>query len=400
LDNKDRTSQNNIFLLLPVNILLLGIISFLNDLSSEMIMPIIPTYLTSILGTGKLLSGSLMGLIEAFSSLFKVIFGYISDKFKKRKLFILLGYTTSTLSKAFLAFTHSWEEFLGLRALDRIGKGIRTAPRDALIATSLNNKKTGGAFGFHRMLDTLGAILGPLVAIYFLKLTKDYPLKQCYRLLFLISSIPGVIAIFIIFLFIKDRGSGVKKTIKDISALRDPNLICFFMVIAIATLGRYSYAFTIWKAQELGFSLIKSIGFYAIFNLIYALFSYPIGIYSDKTNKKNIILLGFAIATLSSLIFSYANDIKELIVAFILYGIYMAIEDTIPRAYLAELAKDFEKATVIGAYHTIFGIFVFPASIICGWLWQIASLKYAFLYAATMSFIAMIFMNFINIKNS
>jgi len=383
------------FLNITRNIFLLAIVSFLNDLSSEMIMPIIPSYLITILGTSKILSGSIMGVIEALSSLFKVLFGYISDKFKKRKLFIMLGYGISTASKALLAFSHFWWDFLGLRALDRIGKGIRTAPRDALIAISTKSNKTGTAFGFHRMLDTFGAILGPLITILFLEHLKNYPLEKVYRILFLISSIPGIIAILVIYFFVKDSQGIVKKTIKNISALRDSNLILFFIVIAIASLGRYSYAFTIWKLQELGYSTLQLIGFYAFFNFIYAFSSYPFGIYSDKIGKKYIIILGFLISTFASLMFSKAKGITTLVIGFILYGFYLAIEDTVPRAYLADIAKNFEKATVIGAYHTIFGIFVFPASLICGWLWQTIGIDYAFLYAAIMSSLAMFLMLFV-----
>jgi len=362
-------------------------------------MPIIPGYLTSVLGTSKILSGSIMGLIESFSSLFKVIFGYISDKFKRRKLFISIGYAISTISKGLLAFTNFWWDFLLLRTLDRIGKGIRTAPRDALIASSSKDNKTGGAFGFHRMLDTFGAILGPLVTLIFLEKIKNYPITIGYKLIFLASSVPGLIAILIIIFFIKDKNSQIKRTIKDISALKDPNIKLFFIVIAIGALGRYSYAFTIWKAQELKYSIFQTIGFYAFFNLIYALSSYPFGIYSDKFGKKYIMILGFFISVLASLIFSTAKDIGSLLLAFTLYGFYSAIEDTIPRAYLAEVAKGFEKATVIGTYHTVFGIFVFPASLICGWLWQQKGIDYAFLYSAIMSSLAMFLMLFVKKQN-
>lgn len=174
------------------NVFLLGIVSFLNDMSSEMIAPIVPTYLTDILGIGKVASGSIMGLIESLSSLFKVFFGYVSDVFKRRKIFVALGYLLSTISKGALALTRTWWDFLALRILDRVGKGIRTAPRDALIAESSEKRKNGKSFGFHRMMDTLGAVAGPLVAMGLMALLKNYPMETAYRYVFLLSAVPGI----------------------------------------------------------------------------------------------------------------------------------------------------------------------------------------------------------------
>jgi len=374
------------------NVFLLGLVSFLNDMSSEMIAPIVPTYLTDVLGIGKVISGSMMGLIESLSSLFKVLFGYVSDIFRKRKVFVALGYLLSTISKGALAFTRSWWDFLTLRVLDRIGKGVRTAPRDALIAESSEKGKSGKSFGFHRMMDTLGAVAGPLVAIGLLALLKNYPIKVAYRYIFLLSAIPGTLGVLVVVFLVKDKGEEVKKKIKGISALKSRNLRLFLVIVALAALGRYSYAFTLWKAKELGYSVIQGLGFYAIFNAIYAFSAYPIGYYSDKVSKKDIITIGFGIAALASLLFAYSKTLPMLLMAFVFYGIYIAIEDTIPRAYMADLAKEFEKGTVIGAYHTVFGIFVFPASIIVGYLWQEYSLKIGFLYAAVINLITMLLM--------
>ena len=381
------------------NVFLLGIVSFLNDMSSEMIMPVMPSYLMEVLDAGKLLSGSVMGAIESMSSLFKVVFGYVSDRFRKRKAFVFAGYALSTLAKAALAFTWYWWDFLLLRALDRVGKGIRTAPRDALIAESSEKGKTGKSFGFHRMMDTLGAVAGPLVAIGILELLKSLPAESAYRYIFLISAIPGGISLLVIILLVKDRGGEVKKKIKGISTLKDRNLQLFLAVVAIGALGRYSYAFTMWKAQELGYSVVQSIAFYALFNLIYALSAYPIGVYSDTFGKKRMITIGFGVAALAALAFAYARNFYTLIGAFVLYGIYIAIEDTIPRAYMADLAREHEKGTIIGAYHTVFGVFVFPASVIAGWLWGTYSLEYSFLFAAVMNAVALVMMSFVKAQS-
>ncbi|ASI98274.1 MFS transporter [Thermococcus celer] len=376
-------------------VFMLGIVSFLNDMSSEMIIPIMPSYLTEVLDAGKLLSGSVMGAIESMSSLFKVAFGYVSDRFRKRKVFVFTGYALSTLAKGALAFTRYWWDFLIMRTLDRVGKGIRTAPRDALIAESSEKGKTGRSFGFHRMMDTLGAVAGPLVAIGLIELLKGLPAERAYRYIFLLSAVPGIISLLVIALFVRDRGGEVKKKIKGISTLKDRNLQLFLTVVAIGALGRYSYAFTMWKAQELGYSIVQSIAFYALFNLVYALSAYPIGTYSDGFGKKRMITLGFGVAALAALAFAYARDLYTLLLAFAVYGVYIAIEDTVPRAYMADLAREYEKGTVIGAYHTVFGVFVFPASVIAGFLWQSYSLTSAFTFSALMNVVAMVLMAFV-----
>ncbi|WP_297488715.1 MFS transporter [Thermococcus sp.] len=373
-------------------VFILGIVSFLNDMSSEMINPIIPSYLTDVLRTGELMSGSVMGAIESMSSLFKVVFGYFSDRFRKRKAFVLTGYTLSTLAKGSLALTRHWWDFLTLRALDRIGKGVRTAPRDALIAESSEKGKSGKSFGFHRMMDTLGAVAGPLVAIALIELLKGLPKETMYRCIFLLSAAPGLLSLLVIVLFIREKGGEVRKKISGVSTLRSRELQLFLAVVAVGALGRYSYAFTLWKAEELGFTVVQGIAFYALFNLIYALSAYPLGVVSDSFGKERLITIGFLVASLASLAFAYARDVYTLLLAFVLYGVYIAIEDTVPRAYMADIAKGYEKGTVIGAYHTVFGVFVFPASVIAGYLWQARSLEWTFLYAALMNLLAFVIM--------
>jgi len=375
------------------NVFLLGIVSFLNDMSSEMIAPVVPAYLTEVLNAGKLASGSIMGAIESASSLFKVLFGYFSDKFRRRKAFVFTGYALSTASKALLAFSRGWLNFLLLRLLDRTGKGIRTAPRDALIAES-SRGKTGKSFGFHRMMDTLGAVVGPLVAVLLLGALAYLPRETLYRRIFLLSALPGLLSLVIIALLVKDRGREVKRKITGVSALRSCPLQLFLVVVAIGTLGRYSYAFTLWKARELGYTVLQGSVFYALFNLVYALSAYPVGLYSDRVDKRTLIGIGFLLSALASLFFALAEGLVLLLMAFVLYGLHMAVMDTVPRAYMAELAGDHEKGTVIGAYHTVVGVFAFPASLIAGYLWSAYSLAYSFLFASAMAFMAFLLLLF------
>jgi MFS family permease len=367
------------------NVVLLGIVSFLNDVSSEMLAPVLPIFLTNVLSASKIASGSVMGLIESFSSLFKVVFGYISDRMRRRRLFVFVGYTISAISKGSLAFVVSIYDFLAARTLDRVGKGIRTSPRDAIIAES--SKQTGKSFGFHRMLDTLGAVAGPVAAIIILSIIGSS--EESIRTLFLISVIPCLAGLGVL-TFVRETGREITKVVKRISALRSRSLHIFLIAVIFASLGRYSYAFTIWRAEELGFTAVQSIAFYAVFNLIYGLSAYPVGMYSDRVGKKVIAAAGFGLFALTSLLFAYSYDLVTLSAAFMLFGICMAIEDTIPRAYMADLAGEVEKGTVIGMYHTVYGFCVFPASLIVAFFWQNLGLAYGFMYAAVMNILAML----------
>lgn len=185
------------------------------------------------------------------------------------------------------------------------------------------------------MMDTLDAVAGPLVAIGLLALMSHHPPELSYRWIFLLSSVPGAIGVLLVIFLIRDRGGEIKRKIYGVSALKSRKLKLFLFFVAIGALGRYSYAFTLWKAEELGYSILQSLGFYSIFNAIYAFSAYPIGCYSDKIGKKIVITLGFGISALASLLLAYAQNLIFLLLAFIFYGIYMAIEDTIPRAWLS-----------------------------------------------------------------
>ncbi len=367
------------------NVILLGIVSFLNDASSEMIAPVLPIFLTNVLSAGKIASGSVMGLIESFSSLFKVLFGYVSDRMERRKLFVFIGYSISGISKALLAFVTSAYDFLAVRTLDRVGKGIRTSPRDAIISESVSKSESGRSFGFHRMLDTFGAVIGPVFAILFL----TYIGMERIRLLFLLSIIPCLIALFIL-TFVRERGKGrmEKKKPRIATAFAKRELRFFLLCVLISSLGRYSYAFTIWRAEELGFGIVQDVAFYMLFNIVYGLSAYPVGIYSDKVGKGITTVIGFALFSVSSILFAVSDNLPLLLLAFAIFGIATAIEDTVPRAYMSDLAGEFEKGTVIGAYHTIYGICVFPASLIVSLLWQNFSLSHGFMYAAFMNGVA------------
>ncbi|WP_456397686.1 MFS transporter [Desulfurobacterium sp.] len=301
------------------NIVLLGLVSLLNDMSSEMIAPIIPGYLIDVLKLKEITSGIVVGLIESLSSILKVLSGYLSDKFRKRKLFVGAGYSISTFSKAMLGFTKSWIDFLFFKILDRIGKGIRTAPRDALIAESVTGCSSGRAFGFHRMMDTFGAVLGPLVALAVLTFLKTGEASS-YRTVFFFSAVPGIIAVMIIALFVKDTNVKVKKKIKGLFPVEKRKIKYFLMVVAIGALGRYSYAFVLWKARSLGYSLLDNLLFYALFNVVYAVFSYPAGVLSDIFGKKEVGYVWICYGCISFVDFLYGKKIGN--ASFCFYSLW------------------------------------------------------------------------------
>ncbi|NPA48198.1 MAG: MFS transporter [Thermococci archaeon] len=368
----------------PKNVVFLGLTSFLNDTSSEMIKPIIPSYLRVILGVSPTLGGLIMGLVESLSSLTRVIFGRASDRAGRRKVFAIAGYSMSTVSRALLALTSSWIWFLGVRIMDSLGKGVRTAPRDALIAES--GGKTGRSFGFHRMMDTMGAVVGPVIGLLLLRHLGKNPTITTYHTIFLISVIPASLAVAVIALTVREVG-GERGGDRDGNGL-SREAKTFLLIAGIAALGRYSYAFTLWKVQALGYSLIVGTFLYTLLNVVYASLAYPFGLYSDRIGKRPLIAVGFGVGAITALLFAVSWNLATLLIAFVAYGVFMALDDTIPRAYMTDVSPS--RGTAVGAYHTVRGTLLFPASLICGVIWSSVSLPAAFVYAAAMNVIAML----------
>ena len=369
----------------PRNVIFLGLTSFLNDISGEMIKAAVPSYIRTVLGISPILSGFMMGIVESLSSTTKVIFGRTSDRMKRRKPFAVAGYVTSAVSRVLLALTSTWTWFLGLRVMDALGKGIRTAPRDALIAES--GGRTGRSFGLHRMMDTMGAVVGPIIGLVIIHHFGGTPSIQTYHRIFAISFIPAVLAVMVITLAVKDT----KKVL--LQQRRRGNLnrrvAAFLVVVGIAAMGRYSYAFTLWRVQALGYSLTMSMAFYTLLNAVYASLAYPFGIYSDRIGKRPLIAAGFGAGAVAAVLFAASWNLATLMIAFAAYGVFMALDDTIPRAYMADMGEA-SRGTVIGAYHTVKGSILFPASLLCGIIWNYVSLSAAFVYAAIMNVLAIL----------
>lgn len=367
------------------NVFALGLVSFFNDIASEMIYPIVPIFLTSVLGAPVAVVGLIEGIAESTASILKVVSGWLSDKFQKRKPFLVAGYSFSAISKTILSLAFSWPFVLMARFIDRFGKGIRTSARDALIAESSENSARGRAFGFHRALDTLGAVIGPMIA-----LVAIHFLDNNFRLIFFLAFIPAFIGILLLLFLVKEK----KKEANSSSAFRfnwhnlDPSFKIFLLISFIFTLGNSSDTFLILRAQNLGLSLSLVVLAYILFNFTYAIFSIPAGIISDKIGPKKVLLTGFLLFSAVYLFFALIHSSFFLWLLFPVYGVYMALTEGVGKAYISNLVPQEKSGTAFGVYHTIIGLTTFFASLIAGLLWTYIGVSAPFIFGSIMALIS------------
>jgi MFS family permease len=381
---------------LSKNVIILGLVSFFNDIASEMVYPIVPIFLTSVLKAPMTIVGLIEGIAESTASLLKTFSGWLSDKFKKRKFFVSSGYSLSTLSKLMIGLAKGWPLVLIGRFIDRFGKGIRTSARDALIAESSNDLNKGRAFGFHRALDTLGAVIGPLIAIFLI-----HSLNENLRPIFYLAFIPGLIAVLLLIFFVKEKGVKIRQTTLPKFSFKNLNSAfkIFLFSSIIFAIGNSSDAFLILRAKSLGLTTTLAIFTYVIFNLFYALFSLPAGILSDKIGPKKLLIFGFFFFALIYLLFGLNQSLFYLWLLFALYGIYMALTEGVGKAYLSQIGEKEMLATSFGIYQTAIGICTFFASLIAGILWSKINPSAPFIFGSLLALIAgFIFLIFSNKK--
>lgn len=359
---------------LPRNVWAVTAASFFNDISSEMITNLIPLFLANILGVRMDVIGLIEGVAESTASLLKIFSGWFSDRISKRKELAVLGYAISTVAKPFLYVVTGWPGVLGVRFADRVGKGIRTAPRDALIADTVSNEQRGLAFGLHRAGDTAGAFAGLLVALLVVWISQSGAVSldiATFRRIVLIGIIPAVAAVLILGLLARDVQISSNKTS---DALRlgalSPTFKRFLVVIFIFTLGNSADAFLILRAQERGLNVIGVLGMLASFNLIYALLSGPLGALSDRVGRRRVIVVGWLIYACLYLGFAIAQLAWHIWLLYTLYGMYYAAVEGTARAYIADIVPSTQRGTAYGAYNAAVGIGALPASLIAGILWQ------------------------------
>ena len=370
-----------------LNVFFLGLVSFFTDISTEMVYPLIPLYLTSTFAATPALIGVIEGVAESLASLLKVFSGYISDRSQKKKAIAFSGYTTGILYKIALLFAGSWLGILGAKVLDRFGKGIRTAPRDTLVSESADEKGLGKAFGLHKALDMAGAALGILITFFLLRSAGDFD----YKNLFAISIIPAALGLMM-FVFIKEKKvtqPRIKRVAfwKNVRGL-DGQLKLYLLVVALFTLGNSSNAFLLLKAKAVGFDDITVILLYFIYNITASILSLPSGRLSDKIGRKYLLVGGYVVFTVVYLGFGFAFNQPFMVGMFALYGVHTAMITGVERAFIAEIAPSELKGTMLGLQSTITGIALLPASLITGALWNAFGEVVPFVFGAVLSLAA------------
>lgn len=373
---------------IPKNVIWLGIVSFFTDISSEMIYPIIPLFLRELLHAPVTAIGLIEGVAEATASLLKVFSGYLSDIMKRRKVLVVIGYSISNIAKPLMGFSTHWLHVFIAKVSDRIGKGIRTSPRDALIAESADQSVRGTAFGLHRTLDTLGAILGPLITF-----TLFAAFHYGYRTVFYLTAIPGAIAVLVLLIFVKEpqrklspeaEKSRPKLSLKGFST----QFKIFLLFSIIFAIGNSSDTFIILRARNIGFSTSSTVGLYMIFNIVYAIFATPMGTLSDRIPRKNVLGMGYIVFALVYLGLAVAGSKSFVLLLFAVYGLYYAMVEGVGRAIVADFVPQERLGTAYGIYHTAMGLSLLPASLIAGVLWDKVGAYAPFAYGAITSAIA------------
>ncbi|MFW6134638.1 MAG: MFS transporter [Elusimicrobiota bacterium] len=370
------------------NILLLGMVSFLNDFSSEMIMPILPMFIRSLGGTEAVV-GLVGGLRDSISSVLKLVFGWLSDRTGKRKVYVIFGYLSSAVFKLMLGFSKIWQQIVIFAGLERVGKGMRTAPRDAIISSSAKDKK-GRGFGIHRAMDTAGAIIGALSAFLLF-----WFLGFNFKTIIIIAAVLSLLSLIPLHPVkekktLEKKETSLKVGLKSISK----PLKAVIIITGLFALSNFSYMFFILKARD-SFEGILSpklavglpILLYVLFNIFYASFSIPFGNISDKIGRRKVLIIGYFLFSLTSLGFAFFNSVGAFIALFALYGIVYSIVDGNQRAYVSDISSEELRATALGTFHMIIGLAALPASLIAGYLWKFGSI-YTFLYGSLFSAVA------------
>jgi MFS family permease len=357
---------------------LLAFASLFADISTEMLYPILPIFLTQVLRTGGSVVGLIEGIAQATQNIVQGFSGWLSDKLARRRSLALAGYLVAAIAKPLMGFSHVWPQLLGGRFMDRLGTGFRSAPRDALIAASVSEENRGRAFGLEGFGDNLGACLGPLLAILFV-VSFHFQL----RWIFYIAIIPGLLA-FLMTLLVQERAVAMPAKAKmDISLRQFPRTYWkYLLVTALFGLGNSSTSFLILQTKDIGASFVVTILIYAAFNLVAALISYPAGSLSDRWSRKRVLLLSFVVFLIAYLGFARARSIAVIAPLFIFYGLFQGIFRSVGKAFAADFVPEHLRASGVGWYSTTIGLLGLIASIIAGQLWDRIGHAAVFYYGA------------------
>lgn len=375
---------------LPRNVVAIGFVSLLNDASSEIIYPLLPIFLTTSLGASAQAIGMIEGLAESMASLLKLFAGYLSDRLGKRKVLVVGGYSLSSLVRPFLAFAHTWTQVLAIRLTDRVGKGIRTAPRDAMIADTVSIEQRGIAFGFHRAMDHAGAVVGPLVGyllVILLVANVKVPQASEFSRIFLVASVPALMAVIVATFFMHESPAQTHQGSKVVKlSLRgfDSNFKRFLLVLALFTLSNSADSFLILRAMDSGVSIALVPLLWAAHHVSKVLSSLFGGDLSDRLGRKRLIVAGWTLYAAVYAGFAFATNQVSLWILFLIYGIYFGLVEGAEKALVADLVQPEQRGTAYGLYNLAFGVTVFPASLLMGIIWDWKGPATAFLVSAVM----------------
>lgn len=387
--------RGNVFKKFPRQVVFLGFVSLFTDIASEMLYPVTPIFLTTVLGSSMAIVGIIEGLAEVTAGLLKGYFGALSDKKQKRSVFVQLGYGLSALAKPLPGLFPAVGTVIASRVSDRIGKGIRTAPRDALLA-SYADGNTGAVFGFHRAMDTLGAALGPIAA---LALLHFYPGN--FTLVFFIAFIPSAAAVFFTFT-VKDKPVEVKTKIKtgyaEFWKTAPKNYKIFLALVVLFSFVNSSDVFLILKSKAISKSDTLAILGYIYYNFIYAFVSYPVGVMADKLGKKKIFIFGLLVFSLVYFGFGIAQNLYIIWILFAFYGLYTAATEGVAKALVADLIPDANRGTAIGLMTMLSSFAVMSGSFFTGVLWDQFGSSVPFLISAGVSFVLAVLFMFLRAK--
>ncbi len=379
------------------NVFYIGLISFFGGISQDMFVPILPLYLTNVLGLDKVLIGVSEGLVTSGASLFKIVAGFLSDKLGKRKPFVFLGYFFSFVARPLLAFVSAGSAILGLRFLDGVGKGLKDSPKDALIADSTTQSTRGKEFGVARMLDTFGSVVGPIVLFGLMYLLRDHPSK--YHIVLVLTMVP-LFFTFLILKFKVKETPAVHKTVGPTFKVSLPRKFYVFLGIMIVfSIGNSSDAFLVLRSQDLGVAIFAIPLVYALFNFVYASASVPLGSLSDKIGRQKVIILGWMAFSLSYFGFAFANQSYQAWLLFAFYGLYYATTEGVAKAFVADMVPSDHRGRAYGIYNTAIGLSALPASFIAGLLWDKAGSSAPFFFGGTVSLFAVILLMFFSRKS-
>lgn len=377
------------------NVVLIGLVSLFMDMSTEMVYPLVPLYLTAAFGATPAIIGIIEGIAESIASFLKVFSGYVGDVFQNKKKLVLAGYSASVVYKILLLLSTSWIGVLIARIVDRTGKGIRTAPRDALVAQSCGTQTLGGSFGLHKMLDMAGSAFGVVLAYLFVTAGYGFPPA------FLYSVIPAVLSILVIFAVKEKKNSQICVSKLSFKGLRLNKKMKFYLAaVFVFCIGNSSNAFLLLKAQEQGFTMPQVVLLYLAFNVATSLLAFPAGKFSDKYGRSKILIPGYLIYGLVYFGFAFVSFKPAILLLFIAYGAYQAFISGAERAFIAENSPSGYKGTVLGLYGMMQGIGLLFSSVIAGFLWDAINPSAPFLFGGILGIISAIAIKAIlNIKS-